>query len=236
MPFCARLAALSLFGIAFLSGGTLHAEAEEVTATQTIAPRRVQLGLSLNLISYQRAAFDITPINSGQTFDGSLTRTGFGPSGGSVMVEPGIVLGNRWVLGLLLDIGSQQVDLLAEGLHANIQQTLGSFAIGPRALYLFNLDSKWRPYALLAFGYTTTPSRQDTNEIEANVIDITEYQGFAGLGTHWFLDPAFSLDMSVRSAYGIGSGYVNNPPLENANLEGTVFSVMWSLGTSGWLL
>jgi hypothetical protein len=192
--------------------------------------------VNLNLISYQRANFDITPVNSGQTFDGTLTRIGYGPSGGSVMLEPGFVLDNRWVLGLLIDIGSQQVSLVADELHADIRQTLGSFAVGPRALYLFSPDSSWRPYALLAFGYTTTPSRQDANEVEANVIDITEYQGFAGLGAHWFLDPAFSLDMSLRGAYGIGSGYVNNPPLEHANLKGSVFSVMWSLGTSGWLL
>jgi hypothetical protein len=190
----------------------------------------LQLGVSLNLLSYQRATFDVAPVNSGRSFDGTLVRKNYGPSGSSVTLEPGLVLGKRLVVGLLLDIGSGDLEMKVPGLNFAIYQTIGSFAVGPRLLYLFTNEGRIRPYTLLAFGYTTTPSEQT-----AQTIDITEYQGYFGLGSHLFLDPAFSLDSSLRVAYGIGSGYVDSPPLEDARLNGSVFTVMWNFGTSGWI-
>ncbi|MGC4067536.1 MAG: hypothetical protein QM784_23405 [Polyangiaceae bacterium] len=218
----ARLACLGLLGI--LTSLSQPAFAEDA------AEPWLQLGVSLNMLSYQRASFDVAPVNSGRSFSGDLVRKNYGPSGSSVTLEPGVVLGKRWVLGLLLDIGSGDLEMKVPGLNFDIYQTVGSFAVGPRMLYFFTDDGRLRPYTVLAFGYTTTPSEQT-----AQTIDITEYQGYFGLGTHLFLDRAFSLDSSLRVAYGIGSGYVDSPPLEDARLNGSVFTVMWNFGTSGWI-
>lgn len=193
-------------------------------------PRRWQLGVSLNLANYQRANFTVSPINSGRTFEGTMDRTGYGPSTSAVTLEPGYVFANGLVLGLLLDIGYRVTKLAVPGFGYSSETTTGSFAVGPRALYFFSDSGVLRPYALLAAGYTTTPGEETEQSIK-----LTEYQAFGGLGAHLFLDPAFSLDMSLRGAYGIGSGYLSNPPLEHAALEGTFYTAMWNLGTSGWL-
>jgi hypothetical protein len=218
----ARLVIVGLLGTTTFHSALAHAEG--------VAEPWLQLGVSLNLISYQRATFDVAPINSGRSFEGTLVRKNFGPSGSAVTLEPGVVLGKRWVVGLLLDIGSGDLDMQVPGLNFHIYQTIGSFAVGPRVLYFFTEEGRLRPYSLLAFGYTTTPSEQT-----AQTIEITEYQGYLGLGAQLFLDPAFSLDSSLRAAYGIGSGYVDSPPLEDARLDGSVFTLMWNFGTSGWI-
>lgn len=199
-------------------------------ATLANAPRRWQFGISLNLINYQHADFTVSPLNSGRTFDGTMDRTSYGPSVSSVTLEPGYAASDRLIVGLLLDIGYRVTSLSVPAFPYDVEVTSGSFAVGPRVLYFFTDPRALRPYAMLAGGYTTTPGKETEQSIK-----LTEYQAFAGLGAHWFLDPAFSLDLSVRGAYGIGSGSLSNPPLEHAALEGTFYTVMWNLGTSGWL-
>jgi hypothetical protein len=199
-------------------------------AVQTAQEMHWQFGIALNVLAYQRASFDVTPINSGQSLPGTLDRTNIGPSGSSVLLEPGYVFGNRLVLGMLLDVGNGVNELRVKRLSFHVTQSAASFAVGPRLAYLFAPDSTLRPFATLAFGYTTTPSKA-----AAQTLRITEYQAFAGAGLAYFVVPSFSFDTSVRVAYGIGSGYVDSPPLENANLSGSVFTLMWTLGTSGWL-
>jgi len=58
-----------------------------------------QFGVALNLLSYQRASFDLEPIGSGQPLPGYLERTNYGPSGGSVILEPGYIISNQLALG-----------------------------------------------------------------------------------------------------------------------------------------
>ena len=170
MTLHGRTLITALFGAGLLTSTFARAQSE--------APARFQIGLSLNLLSYQRADFDVEPRNSGRTFAGKLIRKSYGPSGSAVTIEPGIVfLDGRLVLGLLLDIGSNELDLAVPGLSFDLVTTAGSFAVGPRALYFFTDESKLRPYGLLAFGYTTTPSDQAVQTIR-----ITEYQeGSQGL-------------------------------------------------------
>jgi len=189
-----------------------------------------QFGISLNAVSYQHADYNLTPLNSGRTFPGTMDRLGYGPSCSAVTIEPGYVIGNRLVLGLLLDIGYRVTDLKVPGFGYSLETTTGSLAVGPRALYFFTDAPNFRPYALAAFGYTTTPGAETEQSIK-----VTEYQVFVGVGAHYFLDPAFSLDSSIRGAYGIGSGFLSNPPLEHAGLEGKFYTLMLNVGTSGWL-
>jgi hypothetical protein len=192
--------------------------------------RSWQIGVALSAISRQRASFDVEPLNSGRSFPGTLDRTSYGPSGGSVLIEPGYVIANRFVVGMLLDIGTGLTELKVKELNFSESQSIGSFAVGPRLAYYF-ADSGWlQPFASIAFGYTKTPSK-----LAAQTLRITEYQGFLGLGVSVFPTPSFSIDSSVRGAYGVGSGYVDSPPLEDASLSGSVVTFLWTIGTSGWL-
>lgn len=205
-------------------------EPSESTGLGAAPDRHWQFGIALNALAYQRASFDVEPINSGRSFPGSLERLNFGPSGGSILLEPGFVLGNQLVLGLLLDIGSALNELEVKGLGFRVTQTAASFAVGPRVAYFFLPQSRFQPFLTAAFGYTTTPSEQ-----AAQTLKITEYQGFAGAGLSYSPVSTFSFDTSVRAAYGIGYGYVDSPPLENAELSGSVMTFMWTIGTTGWL-
>jgi hypothetical protein len=190
-----------------------------------------QFGVALTLLSYQRADFHVEPINSGQSLPGSLERTNYGPSGGSVILEPGYVVGNQLALGILLDIGSGLNESKVKDLSFEISQSQASLAIGPRVAYYLLPSSRIRPFGTLAFGYTFTPSKQAGQGLR-----LTMYQGFAGLGLAYFAHPNFSFDTSLRAAYGIGSGYVDTGVLKNASLSGSIYTLMWTLGTTGWLM
>lgn len=197
-------------------------------------PKHWQLGIAINAITYQLARFDVEPINSGARVPGTLDRTNYGPSGGPVLIEASYVLFERLALGVMLDVGSGLNTITVERLGTNgfqIEQSTGSFAVGPRVAYYFFPESALRPFGTLAFGYTKSPSKQLDQALQ-----LTVYQGFAGAGLSYFLSSAFSLDTSVRAAYGIGSGYfLDNGILQNAGLSGSVFTLMWVVGTSGWL-
>lgn len=189
-----------------------------------------QFGVALTMLSYQRADFHVEPINSGQSLPGLLERTNRGPSGGSVVLEPGYVVGNQLVLGILLDIGAGLNESKVKDLNFEISQSQASLAVGPRVAYYLNPNGRLRPFGTLAFGYTFTPSKQAGQGLR-----LTMYQGTAGVGLSYFPIPFFSLDTSVRAAYGIGSGYVDTGVLKNAALSGSIYTLMWAIGTTGWL-
>jgi hypothetical protein len=196
----------------------------------TAVDRHWQFSIALNLYSYQRATFNVEPINSGRSFPGTLERTNIGPSGSPVLIEPGYVIGNRLVLGMLLDLGSGLMEIKIKGLSFEIAESSASLAIGPRVAYLFAPNSSLCPFATVALGYGSTPSTA-----AAQGLRLTEYQGFAGAGLSYFVAEAFSFDTSVRAAYGIASGYVDSGVLKNAGLSGSIYTLMWTLGTTGWL-
>jgi hypothetical protein len=212
---------------------------EQAELHKTAAPAKAesddqihwQFGIALTAVSYQRADFHVEPMNSGQSLPGTLERTNYGPSGGSVVLEPGYVIGNKLVLGMLLDIGSGLDESLVKDLSFKIEQSGASFAVGPRVAYYLAPTSRLRPFGTLAFGYTFTPSKQAGQGIR-----LTMYQGFAGIGLSYFALPFFSFDTSLRAAYGIGSGYVDTGVLKNAGLSGSIYTVMWMIGTTGWLM
>jgi hypothetical protein len=199
-------------------------------ADSSAVERHWQFGIALNVYSYQRATFNVEPVNSGRSFPGSLERTNIGPSGSSVLIEPGYVLGDRFVLGMLLDLGSGLMEIKIKGLSFDIAESSASLAIGPRLAYLFAPNSRLCPFATVALGYGSTPSTA-----AAQGLRLTEYQGFAGAGLSYFIAETFSFDTSVRAAYGIASGYVDSGVLKNAGLSGSIYTLMWTLGTSGWL-
>lgn len=208
--------------------------AAESSKKDVVTPKHWQLSIALNAVSRQRATFDVEPLNSGARVPGSLERTNYGPSGGPVLIEASYLVSGRLALGLMLDLGSGLNLVTVERLGTNgfqIEQSSGSFAVGPRLAYFLFPDSTLRPFGTLAFGYTRSPSKQLDQ-----ALNLTVYQGFAGAGVSYFLSPNFSLDTSVRAAYGIGSGYfLDNGILQNAGLSGSVFTLLWAVGTSGWL-
>jgi hypothetical protein len=208
------------------------AKAQDLPAAQaeSLVPIRWQFGIALSLTGYQRADFHVEPINSGQSLPGVLERTSYGPSGSSVVLEPGFVVGNQLVLGALIDIGSGSNESTVKDLSFKISQSQASLAIGPRVAYYLMPNSHIRPFGLLAFGYTFTPSKQAGQGLR-----LTMYQGFAGVGLAYFPLPNFSFDTSLRAAYGIGSGYVDTGVLKNAALSGSIYTLMWTIGTAGWL-
>lgn len=211
-----------------------QAEHRKVAAPAKVEPDNQihwQFGVSLTALSYQRADFNVEPINSGQSLPGLLERTNYGPSGSGVLLEPGYVIGNQLVLGMLLDIGSGLDESKVKDLSFKIEQSGASFAIGPRVAYYLAPTSRLRPFGTLAFGYTFTPSKQAGQGIR-----LTMYQGFAGIGLSYFALPFFSFDTSLRAAYGIGSGYVDTGVLKNAGLSGSIYTLMWMIGTTGWLM
>lgn len=217
----------------------VHAEEPGTETVETrssaaaLSPMAWQLGVSITAISSQNADFDVEPIGSGERLPGSLKRTNYGPSGGPVLLEAGYVLSRSLVLGLMLDFGSGLNTITIEQIGEKgfkIEQSGGSFAVGPRVAYLFLPEHRLRPFVNAAFGYTKNPSKQLDQELR-----LTVYQGFAGVGASYFLSPGFSLDTSVRAGYGIGSGYVDSGILKNASVSGSVYTVFWLFGTSGWL-
>lgn len=209
-------------------------DADERTAHDDRTAKHWQLGIAINVVNHQVASFDVEPINSGAKVPGTLDRTNYGPSGGPVLIEASYLLFDRLALGVMLDLGSGLNTITVERLGTNgfqIEQSTGSFAVGPKVAYYLLPDSALRPFGTLAFGYTKSPSKQLDQALQ-----LTVYQGFAGAGLSYFLSPGFSLDTSVRAAYGVGSGYfLDNGILQNAGLSGSVFTLMWVVGTSGWL-
>lgn len=215
--------------------GTEPAETRASAAPASIA---WHLGVSLNAISTQNADFDVEPIGSGEHLPGSLQRTNDGPSGGLVLLEAGYVqagyvLSRSLVLGLMLDFASGLNAIAIERIGEEgfeLEQSAGSFCVGPRVAYLFLPEHRLRPFVNAAFGYTKNPCKQLARELR-----LTVYQGFAGAGASHFLSPGFSLDTSVRAGYGLGSGYVDTGILKNASVSGSVYTVLSLFGTSDWL-
>lgn len=216
-----------------------HAEEPGTETAETRAPLTTsasvawRIGISINAIATQNANFDVEPIGSGERLPGSLKRTDYGPSGGPVILEAGYVLSRSLVLGMMLDFGSGLNVITIEGIGETgfkIEQSGASFAVGPQVTYLFLPEHRLRPFVDVAFGYTKNPSKQLDQELR-----LTIYQGIGGAGVSYFLTPGFSLDTSIRAGYGIGSGYVDSGILKNASVSGSVYSVLWMFGTSGWL-
>lgn len=177
---------------------------------------KVQLGLDLGLLSFNKSSIDLD--DTDDEVDTDKFAVGTLPS---AAVRAGYAVTPNVVIGGFFELSYSQVDL------GDAESDTVEVGIGPTVEYIFGTGA-FRPFlaAALALAYQQSDAGPE--------VDQLLFGGGISGGMHLFLTESVSVDPSFGFAFGAGSGSVDNNAGNNVDYGVTAWGIDAKIGLSAW--